>query len=485
MSWPALAALALALAAPAAPPRTPADAARAALADARARPAEAAYLRYLWLPNLPEADRALWRTVLSGHCNELSTTPDLTPVRAAGGDLVAVSLLDYGWRAEVWDKLADADPTFYATVTVREEVYWEGGVVGGRRYAPGRYYDDVRKRALAPWLGPEAAELARLTRARAPIVNVYVFFDNTATSGDGRTPGYYEMLGIKDEKTFRKVTGVELGRDKAFAGEVLEAVGVSGVTQEPRGIERTEKVGGGYWRTYDVFRGTAVDKKNALRALGTDAGGTAVLDYDASEQYAHLPNGLWATGLFNAGGELQTEAPPNVALDPEPITRNNHRILVNVSCKRCHSDGGLQDVDGWVRNNFTPPPFTLLAQTPEDARRLRQQYGRKLGPFLAADRARYAAALKEATGLTPPEYAKAYLDAWKQAADTDRDPARAARELGVTPERLRRAVEGQLRAKGVADPVLAALARGRAVPAAQWRESYPLAQQYLAEVADE
>ncbi len=483
---------------------TPAEATLLAYADVTAHALTtdgAARTRYLWLGNLPEKERAKLVTVLTGHVNQLSTSSDLTPPRSiAGGRLLAVVLDDYGWRREVWDQFAESDPYFYATVVIEviETVHWAGGPdpdYGGKPYDAGDYKVTRKKktRALAPWLNARAAAgLALATGAKAPIVHASVFLDSTGAAGDGRKPSYYDLLGIDSEAGFQKLLGVDLKRDVAFSTDLLASVGVSGVTQEPRGVQRVEKIGGGYWRTFDVVRGEGKDDKNALRILGSDKAGKPALRFDASEQYGHLPNGLWAFGLFDGAGKRQDAAPDRVAVDSVPLTRNNHRIAVCVSCTRCHANGGLQDLDDWARN--FPPELDLLAgdatgKKPvdyEDVKRLRAQYRRKLEPSIEQDRKRYAAVLLEATGMKPEEWAKEFPAAWQAAADPDVTLEWAARDLGETPGRIRAALDWQVRTRGAVDPVLAVwllpAARQRPLTVTHWREAIPLLQQYLAEV---
>lgn len=471
--------------------QTPAEAAALAAADVRTLPAEVQpTVRYLWLANTPAEETGTLTILLQGHANQLSREPDLVPLAVvpnSGGQVLRLSLLDYGWDAKTWDDMQQTDYVFYATV--KRVVIWPGGFWPeyGAHFEAGRYATKAAERTTAPWLArTEAAQkavgsLVEATQAKAPIVHALHWFQTTAAAADGRKPSYYDMLGVKDEKTFQALIGVDLGRDKKFSREVLESVAISGVTQEPRGLERTDKIGGAYWRSYDVGRGKATEKSNPLRIFGTDKDGKPVLQYDASEQFGHLPNGLWATGLFDAKGESQAAAPDNIASDSRSVS-NDRRIHVNVSCVRCHDDGGMKPIDGWVRSVFTPPPLVLQAADPKAAQRLRQQYHRALEPLLAGDRQRYAASLMAITGLEPKDYAKAYGELWTATIETPFDLVRAARDLGCTAERLKASLAWQQRSKGTIDTVLSSLLKpGAKIPYTQWVESYPLAQQYLQE----
>jgi hypothetical protein len=485
----------------------PADAVVLAYGDASTLTAEiASHTRYLWLPNLSAKERETWRVVLNGHVNQLSRETDLVRLRVVAGTdghLVALNLLDYGWKADVWEQFAESDPTFSAIIVTRTTVEviedWPGGDYQGKYYAPGKYRKDkvVEKKtqAAAPWLVRNAGEkkavegLALLTHSSVPVVNALVFFANTASSGIG-SPDYYDLQGVKNEKDFLALVGAEVDKDVAFSRDLLAAVGISGVTQEPRVIQRVDKRGGAIWSSFDKKKTKAVDRGNALRILGSDATGKPFLDFDATEKYAHGPNGLWKFYLGNAKGEKQARAPDDVAQDAVAILRNDHAVISCVSCIRCHTAGGLQEVDDWVRN--FPPELDLLAGDRlgkkvtdyEDVKRLRQQYARKLDPFLRQDRERYSAALLEVTGLKPEKFAAEFARAWLYAADSVVDVAWAARELGVPPERVIAAVRHQV-ALGKADPVLAAFAlpeaKRKSLPLSSWREAFGLMQQYLSE----
>lgn len=491
---------------------TPADVVVLAFADARTLPPEVQpYTRYLWLPNLPVADRPLSSQIFAAHVNQLSRRRGLEPSRVVpgtDGQILAVNLVDYGWDVAVWDQFGEgADPTFVTVVVTKTvekyevQEHWEGGTVNGKVYPPGTYrvpkekVTEKKTRTFAPWLvrGPAdrvAVEgLAALTQAQVPIVNGLVFLDNTGASGDGRKPDYYDIQGIKDQATFEKLVGVEIAADVAFAGDVLAAVGISGVTQEARAIQRLEKIAGALYRSLDVNKGTATGKKNAMRILGTDGKGNPILQFDASEIYAHGANGLWKFGLFNAAGVKQARAPDTIAQQAAPAFRNSHSVLNGVSCIGCHTNGGLQDIRDFVRsfppelNIFTFQGGTKKPLKYEDVRQLKEQYTTRLEPLLAQDRLRYASALLTISGLKPEQFALEFVRAWRYAADPLVDAEWASRELGVPPDLLRRAIQHQI-ALRTADPVLAALtipvARRQPIPLTAWREVVPLAHQYLA-----
>ena len=485
---------------PPAPDRlyTPADVYTLAAEDAAKGGAAARSWRYLSLHNLPAADRPIAVQVLGGFVNSLSREPDITrPVPIAGGLLLRIDTQDYGSTfAKAWEKLAEQEPYFHvSTVSQSEEEYETVKVDYGLWVSPdgtksqtrqsdrdtwehSHYKEERKKRAkintgrTAPWVvqgaGKKAFEtLTALTQSDVPAVTGEWLIVQAAIQAD-RRPGYYDFLGIKDEATFQQVVGfTEKGVDPGFLRELRESVAVSGVTLQPRAIERKEKIGGALWRTRDIR--IARDRSNPLRVLDGS------LQFDATEQYGHLPNGLWATALFDSKGTRQDSAPDFVASD-STAPHNDRRVHVHLSCTRCHVEGGLQDIDGWVRNVLNAPPNFLAAKDPAEARQLRQQYVRRLEPHLADDRLRYSRAIAEATGgLTPEKYAAGLAKLWEERAERPVDVSRAALDLGCSVEALQKKLADA--GPGV-DPVLSAfrLPKPRPIPVTSWQESYQNAQ---------
>lgn len=473
----------LALAQPG-PAPSPASAIAQAHADLAAVAGERQHYRYLSLYNLPADARPKAIQVLAGHCNGLSREADLTPpkiVPGTQGALLRVDLRDYRWNAATWEKLID--PYFTAIVETEEWYNWPGGVwTDGRLYGANTFRTarKVRTQALAPWLTEtplqqkQLADVVAWTQSKIPVVRADWFFNQTAAAVD-RTPSYYDFLGIKDEKTFQQAIGADVKAAEAFGAELREAVAISGVTLQARAIARHPTLGGGYWRSFDFV--LAKDKKNPLRILGKEI----ERQYDATEQYGHLPNGLWATGLFDRAGKVQATAPDNIASDSASKS-NDRRVHVNVSCIRCHVNGGMQDIDGWVRNLLTPP-LELRSPDYDRVRELRRQYARKLEPAVAKDRLIFEEAVKEITGgMTSKQFAAAYGEYWERYEDARIGLAEAAADLGVTEQHWRAALAAKVKS-GQGDTVLSAMLlanpRLNRVPIRVWEEAYAEAQQTL------
>jgi len=410
-------------------------------------------LRYMWVPSRVEnADR--FRQVLAGHLAHLSTESDLVhllPVPGTKGRLLRVNVDDYGdkWRKS-WERLAQADFWGHVTLEVKKQD-WIDSVT--RQYIKTTY---ERVTAVAPWIaedpasGVAIAELVTMTQSQVPIIRADWFIWQTLIQND-RDPGYYDFLGIKDQKTFEDLVGFDLKlNQKSKRRELLEAVAESGVSRQPRRISAENTVGGKrYWRTFDNDK--AVDKKNPLRVLDTQN-----FEFLATEAFGPLPNGIWAVGLWDNKGVIQKSAPDFVGYD-KTTKDNNGRIEIGLGCIRCHySDNGLKPIDTWARSLFRSP-LILKSSDPNKARELRQQYARDLLGPLDEDRRSFANALKEATvcrdekgkiilpGLSPATYAieleREFLQ-YESPAGLDR----VALEWGLKPELFQKKLEVYLKA---------------------------------------
>jgi hypothetical protein len=468
-----------------------------AYADALTLDPHAAHrVRYLSTADVDPVDVPLLIRVLGGHVNHLSRLATIERPVLVGGCLLRIDVDYYGRDfADAWERLGDQDPYFHALLETEIVAAVPAPATATLEYfrAPdGRLYQRQpaptavpitraeRKAVLshAPWLfsRPEWATAAHgliaATKSNAPVVSGQWFLYQTAVSLD-RKPGYYDFLGVKDLKTYEQAIGfVEKGVDSAFLAELREAIAQSTVTlpEVVRRLVRRPKIDGGYWLTQDnnLKRNPQGGKGNALRVLNDDYA------FQAVETFGHLPNGCFATGLFDQNGVRQDVAPDFIASDATaPYT--DRKVHINLSCLRCHVDDGLKDVDGWVRNVLNRPPNALLSADPHEARRLREQYVRRLDPDLKRDRERYAAAVLEATGGPPREYSAGLAYLWKRYAEDAVTLERAARELGVTPECL----VLSLREQGPeCDAVLSAFRQlpPRTIPVAAWHEAYGLAQ---------
>lgn len=390
--------------------------------------------------------------VLAGHVNSLSREPDITqptlilqsgisvllskiPVELWNQVCLArVNLADYRWDSDIYKNLREQSPWTHVEITSTEK--------------------KSNTYTIAPWLAESPLQqsqlsiLIRETRSSVPLLRADNFIWQTAIAAE-RKVGYYGLLEIKDQASFDKIVGFDRKASVDFTKEMLSVVSLSGVAKQPRRIGRFNKIGGAVWITFDNRK--AVNKNNPLRVLNED------FKHDASEVYAHLANDMWAMGLFAANGSLQDSAPDFVGGDHH-AHGNDYRIHVYFSCNRCHNVGGLQDISNWAAGLFKAPEllkgsFPLVSYDPEVVRELRRKYVRPLETSLIGDRARYAAALLEASGLTPEEYSSGLTKVFV-SYDAPVDLERAARDVGVTSDYLVAALKYYAINTAVLDPVL-------------------------------
>lgn len=482
-------------------------------------PTTAQYTRYISVHNLPAKERQEAMKVISGHLHQLSRKKGLAPLIDAkdwhAGDRAIVKINDVLLRINTQDfgdlftkkfeELGTVEPYFHADDEGIEEVYedveygfWvksDGTKYTGRQQnkqdvweKTGTVREKVKKpkRGLAPWLieteeGKKALEVfqAKTGGTDTPIVTAEWLLSQTAVQFKRDPLGYYDFLGIKDLKTYEKVIGFvddPKAIDVEFLKELREVTANSEVTGPDvlRRIVRFEKIGGGYWFTQDSNQRQAENnaKANPLTNLGDD------YEFQAAETFGHLPNDFWATGLFNNKGVRQDVAPDFIASD-NTAPYADRRVHVNLGCLRCHSDGGLKEVDGWVRNVLNNPPNYLANANDKVVHKLREQYVEQhIAPYLKTDRQRYANALWAVNGMKPKEYADAYGTLWKRYTEDPVDVNRAARDLGTTPVKFQKAL-ADLGPK--CDPSLASfrLPNPKPIPAIIWVRSFQNAQDAL------
>lgn len=376
--------------------------------------------------------------------------------------LIRYTLSNYDQTPQQWDKLSDPnlEPVFHVFTLIP---YSDGST--------------KKVRAIAPWmLQPLSGEdnkeavigLIKATGSQVPIVEARNFVWQTAIDFD-RPAGYYGWLGIKDKASFDKL--VRLDKN---VQPFREAVAVSGVATESRAIERQDRLG--YWITFDQVNQRAQGNRNPLVQMDR-----AKFQFDASEIFAKLDNGLWATGLFSSKGELQQSAPDGVGYNHKSIT-NDGKIHVNLSCLACHDsgkgNGGLKPFTPYFRTLYAEPgPLALGAAkllAPFD-----EQYLSSLEKWADIDKRLYIASMLEANGMEPSEYATALYQtfaSWDEPLDINA----AAYEHGVTTEALVELLQAAIVKFGTLDNVsanwLLPPSRRMKIPRNQFAESFNLTQ---------
>lgn len=466
-------------------------------------PQQRVNFRYFLLHNLigKEKDDAI--DVMMGHPHFLSRSAVIEenrPVLTENKLAMRVDYTNYLWKLNVWE--SQSDPYTTLPVIVQEQVlkHWPAGKVwpGDKAYSysfPYKEWVNVRKvQALAPWL-VDAEDVKTLEfrkkildeivqwtgNSQVPFVRADWFFNQTSAS-ENRQQGYNTFLGFTDEKSFHKVVGFDEKLAKSFKVELRESVAISGVTRQPRAIARYESQGGGLWKSIDFIE--IKDKKDPLLVLGRDIEKV----YDATEQFAFLPNGFWAVGAFDGKGVYQPIVPTTIAGDN--LSKSTDVNIHNgISCFRCHYKGGLKDItEEYVRNTVKPPVnFQPADYDEEKAKELREAYLQNLKIKIKQDRERFSDAVRAATGLESEVFLKKYAWFWEYYEDRKVDAAYAAHDLGMQMSRvefIRKLKTYQKTyynapAEQRLHPDLAALMNGNHLPIHRWEGIYYIAQQTM------
>lgn len=490
------------------PVLTPQSADAMAMADfdqSRLSPEDQYDTRYIWFQEQePKLQWARW-AACSGQVNFLSTrSRKATPLAVVLKDgtvkpmpeqadfgklaLMRVRLSDYNFSPEQWEKLGD--PTLEPLFRVFTLIPYPAG-----QYANGTSYPAGSEKAvaLAPWLieplgvplpQPEKGNkfldaAARLTRrmgnSSVPLVEARNFVWQTAVQFN-RPAGYYTWLGIKDLKTFDKLTRVDRTITPLF-----DAVSDSEIGYQPRAIGRFGNEHG-QWETYDQVTRFAIGKANPISVKNIPA--NKKLDFEAQRILGKLPNGLWVAVLVNNKGELQDSAPDGVG--HFRFTRSTDgKIHPILTCLACHDKragaNGLHTFVPWYRTLYNEPGnIGLSALRRKDLAGLEQEYLTQFEDLANIDKIVYAQALLRATGLTASTYAEVLYDTYR-GWDRSVSMEDAAMEVGLPAEEFHRLLKqtmvklgtlgDEINANWIQPPQL----RQR-VGRSQWTESYNLTQ---------
>jgi hypothetical protein len=461
---------------------SPAQVVKLAADDLAGLPADVQpHIRYISLAMLPATKRSSWAAVLSGHVNGLSREVDLVQLASVGGGfLLRVNLLDYGIDPRVWDKLPD--PYFTARIRTTLKTLWPGGVwTDGQSYAAGSFVwvrEEVTV-ATAPWLSETPAGktavtyLAAQTGSPVPVVHGPWFLWQTATDEGRGGLGYSGFLGVKNQKDFENL--VRFDAKQSAKLEHLRGIVWSDITQQPRRFKlgKTTVGGGGYYETFDSA--LAVDAKNPIRVL-EDAGNG--FEFDVTEKIAAGLNGWPKNYLGNSKGERADKAPDNIVQGDHTGTRSKE-LLNNISCWGCHTEGKAFD---YIRPIDPVPIRKLTSYDYETFLTLKRQYKRDatLQTQMAIDRASFAGAVKEATGMTIQEFGQSYRAYYNAHDDLRAGVAQVSRDWGLTGAQVTRAMRDY--GEDRLDPVLSIVLSGGTIPRSAYEELQPVLAQVFAGV---
>lgn len=419
---------------------SPQQALAACVQDARGLGPDRAYrTRYLWQPILKDTDQA----VLTAQANFLSREPEFGKLREIDTGVWAVILDEYQWAPEQWEKLAGQDPWLHYTVKQN----WPGGYDKGVYYAAGSY--DVLY--PAPLLDKALVdELYALTGSKVPLVRADWWFFRSSRqldlqNKDDHGIGYYDWLEIKDRKTFEALGAVDRKTSIRLGKELLAAIeqGASGVVQYDRLVEWYAAYDGDYWLTLDTD-----NNHGNLVTANLERG---AFKHKFEEAYITLPNELWAVYVGNDKGERQNAAPDVLGPNDNPLRRGrDSRIHIGIACFQCHVDGGLKDVDDWVRRTLRTPA-NLDTYDYKKYLELKRQYFSDLQARIERGRTRYKLALQECCGLEADKFPALYSEFYYRYQEA-RSLQTLAVEIGCEEAELKEALADYFDQKEYTDP---------------------------------
>lgn len=225
----------------------------------------------------------------------------------------------------------------------------------------------------------------------------------------------------------------------------------SGVSSQPRMLERHPALFGYIWDSYDFLKNNPTSNLNA-HPLGPDGTfnqerfGRYSFKHDGGEMIFGMPNGLHGYFLVDGKGDRIPFGPPDVVED-RAKTLGNAIIVNGLSCIACHKNGLITDFDDEIRFGIKGlqsearkvarkifldrPELDVLIE--KDQTRYRPAAIQAISPFLRPEK---IALMKEGGVLTEPvgPVAKRFL------VDTINSVQLAA-ELEVSEESLKAAVE--------------------------------------------
>ncbi len=446
--------------------QSPGSELRAAVADVERLPAETRPgVRYLSLYAISNERRGEAERVASYTLNALSRTRAITRPTAVSPTLLRLSISNYiGDRAEfdawcaAWEKLVEGDAYWHLRTQVLTNA--EGGRMKDENGTHSSFSLQPSSLTLdGGWLDlSDVAKLRAYCGSAGAILRADDFIARATAS-----PHYYAFAGVPaTEAEFLKSLGVDaatIDRLRANAGANLV---ISGVTQKPRRVVWSQGPLGGVYETLDV---AAVDAERDPIRRPISAGG-ANLKYDAGEWFAVAPNGLWRVALYDAAGKLQQTVPDKIAKDTSD-PHGDGIVTPMISCIRCHTESGLRPFRDDQTRLFSTGRVDLRSYDSTIVQRAAEFYDEpRLQRQMAFDRQTYAQAVDRAAGLKAEELASALARAVREFAYQSVTREQAAREIGVSAERLAAALQTSH------DPILLMLVEGRPILRGQWESSF-------------
>jgi serine/threonine-protein kinase len=263
---------------------------------------------------------ATYHHALTKVLNSLSDQTELGfPVAVAGSHdaIFRIDLRDYGWNADLWDRIACANP--YSI---------DYGV--NQAYPVAAAIQDALK-------NEKGTEVALFVQPGRPFINIVT-----------RPPLYHDILEIPDtlaqlavvKSGIIDLAGNALAEQNNETEDLVHRAGfyVSGVSDSNRMIERQRVPGekaGYFWHSFDF--GDNDDLRDIFKHP---------LDFvaDGGEVIFSLPNGFQGYMIVDGLGQRIDEAPTDVVKDPDN-KEEAYAVVNGISCIGCHSSGIIVKAD--------------------------------------------------------------------------------------------------------------------------------------------
>lgn len=177
--------------------------------------------------------------------------------------------------------------------------------------------------------GKTALDCYKLSSTRTPVLRAD-WFVAEASSG----PLYHALLQVPDtveglQRQLKVSFSQNLRQDRANRAGFTN----SGISLNPRVIERHETSDGACWVSYD-FAASAGTRNFFNNPLS--------FDYDGGEIIFSLPNGLQAYMVIDREGRRLEKAPTKIVRD---LKSRDATVVNGISCMRCHASGILPKHD--------------------------------------------------------------------------------------------------------------------------------------------
>ena len=198
----------------------------------------------------------------------------------------------------------------------------------------GAHWETLQKAYPAALVTPVKEKLRKAAATANPIVRGDWFAD---AINDPKL--YYQLLGLPAKLTeLAKMNGIDLAYNVRIARARRAVIRSSPVTRGNRLAERHPGTRGGFWLIHD-FATSSGDQDLFEHPLGPKGAANAKVPFKADLMRVQftLPNGFFAYGLYDPGGNRIESVLPGIA-EPE-YAGTSDRPQRRRQCFTCHNDG--------------------------------------------------------------------------------------------------------------------------------------------------